>query len=603
MDPLSVSVSIVGLLTAAASVTAFLQNFVHGVGDAPKLARTIIAEVTGIGTCLAQLQSFLVGIREVSSSRTSIVMVEQVLVTLTACVTNFSDLEKVLDTLKGNHPDGPSGAMDRIRWTMKEQTISSILSRLQMSKSSLNLMLTTLSCFSMEEARQSSKELHGLIQQTLASNTNISNRLRNLEIWHDAKSTLGSMTRNSIAETADDNETVRPHNLEEGISQPVTPIMQAMTIGFAFEHDLQASRVYARAALRNSSLSLPSSAVRSVGWSVLSGMSLAEISNISVFSLPIAREELYNSQDYELEEENNAIDDSGYFSDNSNVDSVRILILGDTRSGKSTIFKQFQLLGGCDFDLSDRYDAIPQIRNILEFAVDHMRHCLYMIYQKTDKGAKFEKEISEGNSYLSDFERLLREDYLPSDRDILGLWTPSFGICDRVFKFEEVKYHVFDVCGEKEKRNMWESAFDMTDCVIVTVALSGYNEIIGEPTVNALQESLMLFEKLVNDRRLATKPFFLTLTKLDLFKNKLMHDPMSKYWPDFKGGCDCDKAREYWIDRFRSLKQHSKPQLHIQYATSIASFTTNIRDMQGVVMDLPFSKPLLNVPFDFEFAD
>jgi len=113
----------------------------------------------------------------------------------------------------------------------------------------------------------------------------------------------------------------------------------------------------------------------------------------------------------------------------------------------------------------------------------------------------------------------------------------------------------------------------------------------------------VLFEELVNDRRLATKPFFLTLTKLDLFKDKLMHDPMSKYWPDFDGGSDLDKAREYWIDRFRSLKQHSNPQLHVQYATSIASFTSNIRDVQGVVMDDPLATPLMDMTFDFGFFD
>lgn len=68
-------------------------------------------------------------------------MVDQVVATLTGCVMAFSELEEVIAWLKSNNSHR---ADFRIRWMVKEQTISNILERLHSSKVSLNLMLTAL---------------------------------------------------------------------------------------------------------------------------------------------------------------------------------------------------------------------------------------------------------------------------------------------------------------------------------------------------------------------------------------------------------------------------------------------------------------------------
>ena len=67
MEPLSVSASIVGLLTAAGAVTALVRN----IQEAPRIAQDVALEVTDISACLSQLQSFLHGTITASSSRTS----------------------------------------------------------------------------------------------------------------------------------------------------------------------------------------------------------------------------------------------------------------------------------------------------------------------------------------------------------------------------------------------------------------------------------------------------------------------------------------------------------------------------------------------------
>jgi hypothetical protein len=141
MDPLSVSAAIIGVLGAAASVSSLLITFTKNTRGAPKLARNVLADVTGLSAILSQLQSFLLGTTKASKSRASLILVEQVIVSLTECVTTFSELEKILGT---STPDEDMSPLDRVKWAMKESKILDIQRRLQSNKSSLTLMLTIL---------------------------------------------------------------------------------------------------------------------------------------------------------------------------------------------------------------------------------------------------------------------------------------------------------------------------------------------------------------------------------------------------------------------------------------------------------------------------
>ena len=100
MDPLSVSASIIGILGAAAKVSSVLIIFVKNTTAAPKIAQTVLADVNGLSTVLSHLQTYLLGTASPTRSRASLILVEQVLVTLAECVTTISELEDVLGTVK-----------------------------------------------------------------------------------------------------------------------------------------------------------------------------------------------------------------------------------------------------------------------------------------------------------------------------------------------------------------------------------------------------------------------------------------------------------------------------------------------------------------------
>ena len=141
MDPLSISASINGITTAAVQVARLLKPFIDGACRAPMSARGVLMEVTGIYACLHQLQGFLVGNKEAAKSRRSLIMIEKVIIVFTDCVSIFSELEQILDSLKA---DKHIQLIDRMKWTSKESAISKLFVRLQASKTSLNFMLTIL---------------------------------------------------------------------------------------------------------------------------------------------------------------------------------------------------------------------------------------------------------------------------------------------------------------------------------------------------------------------------------------------------------------------------------------------------------------------------
>lgn len=141
MEPISAAASIFGLLGAAGKVSESLIKFSRGFKEAPKLAQTVVQEVSDVSAVLRQLQKYIVGARANSATNNNLVMVEELVVTLSSCVFIFSELEEIVDSLKPALPMRPARLA---QWVYREDAIRKLLVRLQASKSSLNLMVATM---------------------------------------------------------------------------------------------------------------------------------------------------------------------------------------------------------------------------------------------------------------------------------------------------------------------------------------------------------------------------------------------------------------------------------------------------------------------------
>jgi hypothetical protein len=142
----------------------------------------------------------------------------------------------------------------------------------------------------MEEAQSSTRRLCGLVEEILRSNADLSARMRNLE-------ENGSVLSGTAS--------VRPHELDIISLVPTVntePVLQSepsdQGSDFSFEADLQSSWVYQKGKYRFSTTSLSTSVLQSAALSVFSHLSLSQVSDISVYALPICARDLRHSEWY-----------------------------------------------------------------------------------------------------------------------------------------------------------------------------------------------------------------------------------------------------------------------------------------------------------------
>ena len=125
-------------------------------------------------------------------------------------------------------------------------------------------------------------------------------RLKNLEDSFDARSTFTKQFDSLSFISQADDATIRT---ARSTASKRMSILEAVRVRFAFDDDLQSSRVYRMAKNDDCNHSVLSSAIRTQTWSIFSGLSLADISVISVVALPLYPEDIqHHVECYSFEE-------------------------------------------------------------------------------------------------------------------------------------------------------------------------------------------------------------------------------------------------------------------------------------------------------------
>lgn len=188
--------------------------------------------------------------------------------------------------------------------------------------------------------------------------------------------------------------------------------------------------------------------------------------------------------------------------------------------------------------------------------------------------------LMDSTSYFlnpANLNRILNtQDYKPTLQDVLRSRQKTSGIFDtHVQMGSDMKLHFFDVGGQRSERKKWIYCFDNVTLVIFCVSLSEYDQFLLEDKAqNRFQESLILFENVVNSRWFSRTSVVLFLNKIDLFAEKLKTKPLKNYFPDYTGGDDINKATKYILWRFVKL---NRANLSIYPHVTQATDTSNIR--------------------------
>lgn len=317
---------------------------------------------------------------------------------------------------------------------------------------------------------------------------------------------------------------------------------------------------------------------------------------------------------------------------------LKVLLLGSGESGKSTIVKQMKILHKNGFSESEAYEYKPFVfknvldcvKNVINAIIDiqsdliapqgsepdsdsageERKHILgyddvnaildYELSVSTEEEfspsiaqkiqalynfpevKKFIKEhqgdfylIDSTHYFLADIERIAAPDYVPSQSDILRTRKKTSGIFDFRFQMGGLNIHMFDVGGQRSERKKWIHCFDNVTLIIFCVALSEYDQVLlEESTQNRLEESLTLFDSVVNSRWFSRTSVILFLNKIDVFASKLPYSPLEKHFPDYNGGDNINKAVKYILWRFTQVNRSG---LNIYPHVTQATDTSNIQ--------------------------
>ncbi|WVQ80140.1 guanine nucleotide-binding protein subunit alpha [Cryptococcus sp. DSM 104549] len=298
----------------------------------------------------------------------------------------------------------------------------------------------------------------------------------------------------------------------------------------------------------------------------------------------------------------------------------KILLLGSGESGKSTIVKQMKIIhqNGYSRDelltfrqivhknVLDSAQALimamrkigvdPEDANnrsyadrILEFRMDadplavvpseilHNIESLWhdpVIPAVMDRSSEFYL-MDSATYFFANIRKIAAPDYVPDEADVLRARTKTTGISETRFNMGQLSIHMFDVGGQRSERKKWIHCFEAVTSIIFCVALSEYDQVLLEESgQNRMQESLVLFESVINSRWFLRTSVILFLNKIDLFKQKLPKVPLVQYFPEYTGGADINKAAKYILWRFT---QTNRARLSVYPHLTQATDTSNIR--------------------------
>ncbi|KAM9939022.1 hypothetical protein OXX80_001497 [Metschnikowia pulcherrima] len=213
-----------------------------------------------------------------------------------------------------------------------------------------------------------------------------------------------------------------------------------------------------------------------------------------------------------------------------------------------------------DADIAAKIAKIYSLPQVLDF-IKHNQAKFYL--------------IDSSDYFLSSIDRIAQTDYIPSQADILRTRKKTSGIFDFKFQMGNTNIHMFDVGGQRSERKKWIHCFDNVTLIIFCVALSEYDQVLlEENSQNRLEESLALFDSVVNSRWFSRTSVVLFLNKIDVFASKLPDSPLENHFPDYNGGDNLNKAVKYILWRFTQVNRSG---LNVYPHVTQATDTSNIQ--------------------------
>ncbi|KAI1004537.1 Guanine nucleotide-binding protein alpha-2 subunit [Podosphaera aphanis] len=318
---------------------------------------------------------------------------------------------------------------------------------------------------------------------------------------------------------------------------------------------------------------------------------------------------------------------------------VKLLLLGAGESGKSTVLKQMRLIytkegfsksekeewrtiifqnildslrlsidameeHGTTFHYEESMQYLPLImkKNVEDFQAFEATPVEYIASFKAlwrDPGLQQVMEKGKLALYdnlryfMNDLDRLFNKKFVPTDQDVLRARLRTTGITETVFDLGCLQYRMFDVGGQRSERKKWIHCFENVNALMFLVAISGYDQYLAEDNdSNQMQEALMLWESIANSHWFKKSSLILFLNKIDLFRAKVAHSPITEFgFTDFKGNTkDPQQTSKYFKNKFIALNRSPSREVYSHFTN--ATDTDLLKVTMSSVQDMIIQKNL-----------
>ncbi|XP_031562360.1 guanine nucleotide-binding protein G(o) subunit alpha-like [Actinia tenebrosa] len=308
---------------------------------------------------------------------------------------------------------------------------------------------------------------------------------------------------------------------------------------------------------------------------------------------------------------------------------VKLLLLGAGESGKSTIVKQMRIIHDHGFSPEDYrqykplvfsntiYSLLTIIRAMDKLRIDFENDerlmdakMVFDVIARADDTEPFSPELTEsmkrlwqdsgvqqcfsrsreyqlGDSakyYLDSLDRIGAKDYEATEQDLLRTRVKTTGIVEVQFDHKRLHFKLVDVGGQRSERKKWIHCFEDVTAIIYCVALSAYDLTLEEDeTTNRMDESLKLFESIINNKWFLDTSVILFLNKKDLFEEKITKFSLTICFPDYPGPNTFDDGAKYIRKQFESKNLNDEKEIYTHL--TCATDTQNINFVFNAVTD------------------
>eukprot|EP00095_Tigriopus_kingsejongensis_P008199 maker-scaffold895_size84271-snap-gene-0.23 protein:Tk08199 transcript:maker-scaffold895_size84271-snap-gene-0.23-mRNA-1 annotation:"guanine nucleotide-binding protein gq subunit alpha" len=307
----------------------------------------------------------------------------------------------------------------------------------------------------------------------------------------------------------------------------------------------------------------------------------------------------------------------------------RILLLGCGEAGKSTFIKQMRIIHSEGFSEEEKLQIKDDIAwNIVDAIQTLLQNAIIDSSLEEDaklvEGMPFRAQPAQVLPFVDVIERLwkheaiqnayerrneyqlvecakyflnranqvLEPDYIPTNQDIVQTRVKTTGIIEHDFhvasKGEKPRILILiDVGGQRSERKKWIHCFENVMLLIFLTAVSEFDQVLEEDeNTNRIQESLRLFQTILEYNWFMSTTVILFLNKKDLLEEKLKKKGIKPYFPEFEGpDHDYDAAIKFFSEKFRSLNRFPKERDIYTHPTD-ATDTENIKVVDVIVQDI-----------------